>query len=164
MWRLHNATSIDTNRFDARDKPSLTLAVHYTDDSVFGGRAMMHIPAGEGISFSKKYRQDGKERKKGARLIIDSLRPGDAGFYKCRTDFKKSPTRNYRLNMSILSKLVTKVQSNAYFSNVSQLKYSLKLCLQWTSFRLRPGKKGAIALGKPDQLTCVVYVRTHRGE
>ena len=35
-------------------------------------------------------------------LVLSHLRPEDEGVYKCRADFKKSPTKNNRTYLSVL--------------------------------------------------------------
>lgn len=88
-------------RFDARGKSALTLASHYSAEDVFGPRAMMHIPPGAGISSSRRNKAS-NVKAPAAKLVVSSLRPDDAGVYKCRTDFRRSPTRNYIMNMTVL--------------------------------------------------------------
>ena len=75
-------------RFDARDKSLLTYASHFSP--VYGQRASMRLP--NGLTTSKNV----------AVLVLSHLRPEDEGVYKCRADFKKSPTKNNRTYLSVL--------------------------------------------------------------
>ncbi|XP_052747785.1 B-cell receptor CD22-like [Galleria mellonella] len=65
--------------FDTREEMS-----HYSDPSILGSRA----------SFRSETRP--------AVLILTKLRPEDSGQYRCRVDFLKSPTKNTRLNLTVL--------------------------------------------------------------
>ena len=76
-------------RFDARDKSLLTYASHFSP--IYGQRASMRLP-------------NGLTSQNVAVLVLSHLRPEDEGVYKCRADFKRSPTRNNRMFLSILSK------------------------------------------------------------
>ena len=76
-------------RFDAREKSLLTYASHFSP--IYGQRASMRLP-------------NGLTSQKVAVLVLSHLRPEDEGVYKCRADFKRSPTRNNRMFLSILSK------------------------------------------------------------
>ncbi|KAI5643454.1 immunoglobulin v-set domain-containing protein [Phthorimaea operculella] len=57
---------------------------HWSDPSTLGSRA--------------SFRSDSSP----AVLVITKLRPEDSGQYRCRVDFIKSPTKNTRLNLTIL--------------------------------------------------------------
>lgn len=101
-------------RFDARSKPSLTLATHYSDELVFGQRAMMRVPPGAGVSGGANTLVQQTVRK--ARLVVERVRESDRGLYKCRTDFKKSPTRNIILDLSVLGESL--VQAHFFFWHI----------------------------------------------
>jgi len=38
------------------------------------------------------------------RLLLEPVLREDEGVYKCRVDFKKSPTRHYRIHLAVISK------------------------------------------------------------
>ncbi|KAG7295241.1 hypothetical protein JYU34_022219, partial [Plutella xylostella] len=57
---------------------------HWSDPGTLGSRAA--------------FRSDTKP----AVLILTKLRPEDSGQYRCRVDFIKSPTKNTRLNLTVL--------------------------------------------------------------
>ena len=46
-----------------------------------------------------------------ARLVIESVVESDKGRYKCRADFKKSPTKNYRMELKVLGESVASYAS-----------------------------------------------------
>ncbi|KAG5673612.1 hypothetical protein PVAND_003641 [Polypedilum vanderplanki] len=69
--------------FDARGK-SLQEAVHWKDDAVLRSKAYFYydtIPPA---------------------LKISNVKTDDAGLYRCRVDFQKTPTKNCRINLSVL--------------------------------------------------------------
>ena len=41
-----------------------------------------------------------------ARLVVETVLATDAGAYKCRTDFRRSPTRNQLVVLAVLSECV----------------------------------------------------------
>jgi len=99
-----NIVLVFFNRFDARGKSQLTLAERYSDDAGFGPRARMVVPPGAGVtghaSSSLSTAADVGGR---ARLVVETVLASDGGTYKCRTDFRRSPTRNQRVVLAVLS-------------------------------------------------------------
>ncbi|KAK7592894.1 hypothetical protein V9T40_007646 [Parthenolecanium corni] len=73
--------------YDSRDK-SLKEASHWSDDKTVGGRVSFELG-------SKLYP---------ARLTLQAVKDSDGGLYRCRVDFKKSPTRNHNVNLTVLRK------------------------------------------------------------
>ncbi len=63
----------------------------------------MKVPK-ESVSRGGRYRDAGKR----ARLVIDTVVESDRGRYKCRADFKKSPTKNYRMELNVLGACVSR--------------------------------------------------------
>lgn len=57
------------------------------DERKFGGRAYFQAAA-----------------RPAAALIIDNTTNADSGLYRCRVDFHKSPTRNARVQLRVISK------------------------------------------------------------
>lgn len=69
--------------FDVRGRP-LSKAVQWADPHLLGPRAYF-------VTVSKP-----------ASLTMDSVRLEDAGIYRCRVDFKTSPTRNFAINLTVI--------------------------------------------------------------
>ena len=91
------------HRFDVRGKSIMNYASHYTDDNVFGQRAKMRVPMHR-YTAQLHLNNQGLQHNIVAVLEVDNLRHEDTGIYKCRADFKKSPTKNHRFRLSVLSK------------------------------------------------------------
>lgn len=68
---------------DARDG---TLYDHWKDEKTLGSRAKfeldLNVPG----------------------LVIDPVLPADENLYRCRVDFKSSPTRNSRVRLKVIGK------------------------------------------------------------
>ncbi|XP_017096812.3 neural cell adhesion molecule 1 [Drosophila bipectinata] len=80
-YRQGNTKPIYT--FDARGRP-LHKAIPWADESVFNKKAHFHYDTNPPA------------------LRIKNIQTSDAGLYKCRVDFQSSPTRNWRINVTVL--------------------------------------------------------------
>lgn len=69
--------------YDVRGRP-VSGANTWSDKNIFGNRAYFHT-----IS-------------KPAALTIENVSLEDEGVYRCRVDFKNSPTRNYQVNVTVI--------------------------------------------------------------
>lgn len=77
-------TFISNSSFDARDS-NLEKGSHWVDDKTLGGRAYFQAAA------------------EPATLTIESMKSVDSGLYRCRVDFLKTPTRNSRVQLKVIS-------------------------------------------------------------
>lgn len=70
---------------DAREKP-VEEAQHWSNEQALGGRAYFRTSADP------------------PSLIIENVKESDGGLYKCRLDFKHSPTLYHNVNLTVISK------------------------------------------------------------
>ncbi|CAG4932245.1 unnamed protein product [Parnassius apollo] len=78
--------------FDVRGR-SFNKALQWSDPNVFGPRAYFATVA------------------RPAALILDTVQLDDEGVYRCRVDFKNSPTRNFQIRLSVIGKSERKKSS-----------------------------------------------------
>ena len=71
--------------FDSRDQSAVAQGNHWQHSSL-GGRAFF------------------KHHETPAKLHLEHVKESDAGLYRCRVDFKQSPTRNSKVNLTVISK------------------------------------------------------------
>ncbi|XP_071512238.1 cell adhesion molecule 2-like [Panulirus ornatus] len=69
--------------YDSRGN-SISDARNWADEKTLGGRGHFDLKATP------------------AALVLDNVRAADEGLYRCRVDFKNSPTRNARTNVTVL--------------------------------------------------------------
>ncbi|XP_043277126.1 protein turtle homolog B-like isoform X2 [Venturia canescens] len=69
--------------FDSRETGSLEQGMHWQDPNLNGRGSFSHAD-------------------KPASLRLESVRESDAGLYRCRVDFRQSPTRNSKVNLTVI--------------------------------------------------------------
>ncbi|XP_039282695.1 synaptogenesis protein syg-2 [Nilaparvata lugens] len=82
FWFRDNV-GIPLYSFDMRGKP-MNQAKHWSDREVFGDRAYF------------------RTQMDPARLVVESIRRHDEGLYRCRVDFRNTPTRSFRYNLTVI--------------------------------------------------------------
>lgn len=74
--------------FDVRGR-SFSSALEWSDTMIFGPRASYDSGT------------------KPSSLRLDSVQLDDQGVYRCRVDFRHSPTRNFQINLTVIGKQIT---------------------------------------------------------
>ncbi|KAL4703035.1 hypothetical protein ACJJTC_009361 [Scirpophaga incertulas] len=69
--------------FDVRGR-SFNKALHWSDPLAFGRRAYF-------VTMSRP-----------SSLTVDAIQLDDEGVYRCRVDFKNSPTRNFQIRLNVI--------------------------------------------------------------
>ncbi|XP_046737249.1 protein turtle homolog A isoform X1 [Diprion similis] len=70
-------------RYDVRGR-GFSTALYWSDGNAFGPRARF-------VTFSKP-----------AKLLLEAVQLDDEGIYRCRVDFRNSPTRNFQVNLTVI--------------------------------------------------------------
>ncbi|KAJ3636503.1 hypothetical protein MTP99_000046 [Tenebrio molitor] len=81
--------------FDVRGRP-FNKALHWSDPKVFGPRAYF-------VTVSKP-----------AALTLDGVSLDDEGIYRCRVDFRTTPTRNFAINLTVIDDTAVYKKSNHF--------------------------------------------------
>lgn len=81
----YNSLSFHVCSFDVRGR-QFGQAKLWSSPTLFGSRAF----------FSTAHHP--------AQLKVDSVKMSDEGMYRCRVDFRNSPTRNLKINLTVIGK------------------------------------------------------------
>ncbi|KAL1398262.1 hypothetical protein pipiens_009104 [Culex pipiens pipiens] len=87
LW-FKDSTGIPLYSLDSRSGVAISAAQHSTIASDLGQRLFFSLGT----------------TPKEARLQIRNIKPSDGGVYRCRVDYFNSPTRNYRVNLTLVEK------------------------------------------------------------
>ena len=90
---------IEFHSLDVRGKP-FTGAKHWSAEAPFGKRAHFRTVS------------------EPAKLVVDEVKVEDQGVYRCRVDFRNSPSRETRLNLTIAG-----IYHVIYFSHIHICRY-----------------------------------------
>ncbi|XP_038106447.1 hemicentin-2 isoform X3 [Culex quinquefasciatus] len=85
LW-FKDSTGIPLYSLDSRSGVAISAAQHSTIASDLGQRLFFSLGT----------------TPKEARLQIRNIKPSDGGVYRCRVDYFNSPTRNYRVNLTLV--------------------------------------------------------------
>lgn len=60
------------------------------------------------------------------RLVINNVNMDDESMYRCRLDFKNSPTKNMKINLTVIGESTTyNIYTYVYYNNKAPLPYTL---------------------------------------
>ncbi|GLV36523.1 sidestep III [Carabus blaptoides fortunei] len=80
---LSRNVTLELVGFDVRGR-AFNKALHWSDPNIFGPRAYF-------VTVSKP-----------ATLTLDTVQLDDEGIYRCRVDFRNTPTRNFQINLTVI--------------------------------------------------------------
>jgi Immunoglobulin V-set domain len=102
LW-FKDSEGIPMYSLDSRNGGSLKAATHSALAGIRGERVFFSVA----------------ENPKDAKLRIKSVEEADGGIYRCRVDYFNSPTRNFRVNLTLVGKcccFVVSIQSKIQIS------------------------------------------------
>lgn len=95
--------------FDVRGR-SFNKALQWSDPGAFGPRAYFATVA------------------RPAALTLSSVQLDDEGVYRCRVDFKNSPTRNFQIKLTVIGKFFFEVKY--FISFITNIKKRFQITLE----------------------------------
>lgn len=101
LWYRESMSRQPIFSVDARRGGLHAGARNWSDPKAFGGRASMRIDTSPAL------------------LEIDPLMSTDGGVYKCRVDFRDSPTKNQKINLTVIGEKSLIINDFFSFSQMS---------------------------------------------
>ncbi|GBP54541.1 hypothetical protein EVAR_43413_1 [Eumeta japonica] len=104
--------SIVTDNYDGRVKDALA---HWADESLGGRARWSSLPPSS--------------------LRIRDVLPSDQALYRCRVDFKISPTRNYKIALNVIGAILAAIDKKNIESTMNFYSYTSLLFVMWRRMR-----------------------------